>query len=404
MKTLTTWLLLALTVGFLSIGQAQDTYTFALNSADPLITTYRGPCYVHRAEVYHREELVLLLPGKGYQPTFYDQFIIQAGKLGYHGLALKYVDDVALDIQVPCGSSALNNCFVDARMENITGNDVSPVVAINRTNSIEHRLIESLFYLNEVFPGNGWDKFWSGDSTILWEKIRIVGHEEGAGYAATIGKTHNLARVVLMGWSDWDNNNNALPAWLGDNSATPAANWYGFAHTQDEVMPFSRQEASWNALGFGTFGAVTSVDATAHPYNNSHMLSTSITPALSNTAFNDVVLVSSYVPLVNNELVLLDAWSYLIDGSNKVNIAEEWNLLPLSLAPNPANTEVQISGDFAQGAQVRVFSTDGKLQQAEVSSRSVDQLSLNISSLSPGIYLVELISGQQRGSARLMVK
>ena len=403
MKTLNASLL-TLLISFSFTTMAQDTYSFALNLADPKITDYKGPCYAHLEEVYHRDELVLLLPGKGYQPTFYDQFIIQAGKLGYHGLALKYVDDAALEIQGPCGSNPLSNCFVDARTEYITGSDVSPVVAVNRTNSIEHRLIKSLQYLNKVFPGNGWNKFWSGDSTILWEKIRLVGHEEGAGYAATIAQSHSLARVVLMGWADWDNNANAVPGWLGNNSATPAADWYGFAHTQDEVMPFSRQQSTWAALGFDTFGAVVNVDAAAHPYNNSHMLSTSLTPALGSNAFNDAVIVSSYVPSSNNEPVLLTAWSYLLDGSTKVNITDEADLLPLSLYPNPASNEVQISGDFGQESQIRVFSIDGKRQQVGLLSESATALTVDISQLSPGLYLVELRSGRQRGTARLVVK
>ncbi len=403
MKTLTASLL-TLLISLSLTTTAQDTYSFALNLADPRITDYKGPCYAHREDGYHRDELVLLLPGKGYQPTFYDQFIIQAGKLGYHGLALKYVDDAALEVQGPCGSSPLSNCFVDARTENITGNDVSPVVAINRINSIEHRLIESLQYLDKVFPGNGWNKFWSGDSTILWEKIRLVGHEEGAGYAATIAKSHSLARVVLMSWADWDNNANAIPGWLGDNSATPAADWYGFAHTQDELMPFSRQQSTWAALGFDTFGAVVNVDAAAHPYSNSHILSTSLVPALGGSAFNDAVIVSSFVPVSNNEPVLLTAWSYLIDGSTKVNLTDEAAFLPLTLIPNPASKAVQISGDFGPDSQIRVFSMDGKLRQVVSFSASATLLTVDISLLSPGLYVVELCSGKQRGTARLVVK
>lgn len=385
-------------------AKTQNTFDFALNLADPNITTYRGPCFAHYEEVFHRDELVLFLPGKGYQPTFYSDFIVQAARLGYHGLALKYVDDPGLEIQTPCGSSANPDCFENARVEGITGEDVSPVVAINRINSIEHRLIEAVQYLDEIFPGNGWNEFWSGDSTILWNKIRIVGHEEGAGYAAAIGKKEAVARVVLMGWTDWDANAASVPAWLSATSATPAANWYGFSHVQDEVFPFSRQEATWTALGLDTFGATVDADATAHPYNNVHMLSTDVTPAFQNNAFNDAVIVSSFVPVINGAPVFLDVWSYLIDGSTSVSIGDEIDRLMLSSFPNPATDNLTVNGEFPGEVQLSVVSIFGQKPEVSWSKSDAQTLQLEVGHLAPGNYFLAIQAGGKTGTQRFVVQ
>lgn len=385
-------------------GKTQNTFQFALNLADPSITTYKGPCYVHLEESPRKDELVLFLPGKGYQATFYSDFVVQAGKQGYHALALKYVDDVELEIQVPCGSSADTDCFENARLEGITGEDLSPIVGINRTNSIENRLIKAVQYLNQTFPGNGWDNFWTGDSTIQWDKIRVVGHEEGAGYAAAIGKKEAVARVVLMGWNDWDANTASVPAWLSSTSATPAANWYGFSHLQDESFLFSRQEASWTALGMNTFGATTNVDATAHPYNNSHMLSTDVVPAFQNNAFNDAVIVSSFVPVVNGNPVFSDVWSYLIDGNISLSVGDKLNRLALSSYPNPVTDILTVSGEFPGAVQLSVFSIIGQQQPVSWSKSDIQTLQLEVGHLIPGNYFLKIQSGDNIGTQRFVVQ
>lgn len=385
-------------------GKTQNTFEFALNLADPNITTYKGPCYVHLEESPRKNELVLFLPGKGYQATFYSGFVIQAGKQGYHALALKYVEDPGLDIQVPCGSSADNDCFENARLEGITGEDVSPIVGVNRTNSIENRLIKAIQYLNQTFPGNGWDNFWTGDSTIQWDKIRVVGHEEGAGYAAAIGKKEAVARVVLMGWNDWDANTASVPAWLSNTSATPAANWYGFSHLQDESFLFSRQEATWTALGMDAFGATVNVDATAHPYSNSHMLSTDVTPAFQNNAFNDAVVVSSFVPVVNGNPIFADVWSYLLDGSSSVSIGNEVNRLTLSSYPNPVTDILTVKGEFPGTVQLSVFSIVGQQLTVSWSKTDAQTLQLEVGQLVPGNYFLKIQAGGKTGTQRFVVQ
>ena len=380
----------------------QNTFTFALNLADPNIQDYKGPCYAHLEDGFKRDQLVLLLPGKGYQPTFYDQIMIQAGKLGYHSLALKYVDDAPLDIQMPCGGNG-SSCFVDAREEGITGNDVSPFVSINRTNSIEHRLIEAVQYLNDVFPGNGWDKFWTGDSTISWDKIRIIGHDEGAGYAAAIAKRERLARVVLMGWADWDDNASAVPAWLSTPGITDAANWYGFAHVQDEVAAFARQEASWDSLGMKAFGNVVDVDAQAFPFNNSHILSTDVMPNLQNNAYNDAVVVSSFVPQNNGEPVFLEVWSYLIDGSTKVSVDDQFGELSVKIYPNPATSVLYVEGEFGQNVSVTLYNQLGQAVEASITI-SADQIEIQPVTPATGMYLLKVVSDSKSVTRQIMFR
>lgn len=379
---------------------AQDEFTFALNLADPAITEYRGPCYAHLESGFRTGELVLLLPGRGYQPNFYDQFVIQAARLGHHGLALKYVDDPAYEVQTACASSSNPDCFFEYREEMITGSDLSSDVAVDRVNSIEHRLIVALQYLDQTFPGNGWDQFWTSDSTIAWNRIRLVGHEEGAGYAATVAKLHQLPRVVTMGWGDWDEGNNAAPAWLSQAGMTPSDRWYAFSHQRDEVVDFTRQEANWDSLGLSAFGATVDVDGSAHPYNDSHQLTTDVLPNLNQTAFNDAVVVSSFVPPDVNGPVFLDVWSYLIDGSTRVSIEAAWKALGLRLYPQPATEWLQLEGITSQ-ARLRMYTLQGQRLALNWSPGSTR---IDISALPPGYYLLEVTQAGQIARRKLLVQ
>ncbi len=371
--------------------RAQNSFTFALNLADSRITDFRGPCYVHREPIYHHQELVLFLPGKNYQPNFYADFIVQAGKLGYHAIALKYVDNEPLEIQAACGASADPDCFVNARLEGLTGEDLSSQVNISRINSIEHRLIVALKYLNQTFPGNGWNKFWTGDSTLSWSQFRVIGHEEGAGYAAAIGKEYEVARVVMMGWADWNTNSNSAAAWLATAKATPGSRWYGFAHEQDERVALERQTATWEALGLNTFGAVQNVLSVAHPYSNSHRLVTNATPAQSPGAFNDAVVVSAFTPRTGGEPSFLDAWSYLISGSTKVSVEDGFGALSLKTYPNPATDILQVEGQWRMvPANVKIIGMDGRSWQLPFQTVGPDRITLSVADLPSGVYLLQL--------------
>jgi hypothetical protein len=59
---------------------------------------------------------------------------------------------------------------------------------------------------------------------------------------------------------------------------TPGERCFGFCHTLDAL---NTKVAFWNALGMGAFGSVVDVAGAVPPFGGTHMLSTSVAPAIA---------------------------------------------------------------------------------------------------------------------------
>ncbi|MBM4361338.1 MAG: hypothetical protein FJ104_01565 [Deltaproteobacteria bacterium] len=233
-------------------------------------------------------KLFVFLPGTGGPPFGYVRILKNAAMGGYDAVGLAYVNDVAVNSLC---RPAEPTCHAEVREEVITGADLSPLVAVERVDSIEHRLVALLRHL-------GLERYLDGDAP-RWESIAFAGHSQGGGHAAFLGKRHLVHRVVLFAATE------AAP-WTRAPGETPPLRHYGFMHTEDPL--FAGFAPSWENLAIP--GALTSVDGASAPFGGSQRLTTSL-PATDGKPHNTPVVDPS-TPMDGDEPVYRDVWAYLV--------------------------------------------------------------------------------------------
>lgn len=229
--------------------------------------------------------LFVHLPGTGGKPPSTLLILRQAGSQGVHAVGLAYPNLPTVDSL--CSASSDIDCYAKVRLEIIDGTDRTPLVAINRTNSIENRLVAVLAALAAQFPAEGWGQFLAAGAP-RWDRIAISGHSQGGGHAAMMARDRTMARVCMFGSpKDTSSFFNAPAAWQSDPHVTPADRYYGFNHQQDSQAITLR---NWAALGLGALGAPVSVDGAAPPYGGSHQLTTNAVPSSAGEYHGSVVV------------------------------------------------------------------------------------------------------------------
>jgi hypothetical protein len=262
-----------------------------------------------------KNRLFVMLPGTGAVPRFY-RFILRTGApRGYHALGLTYPNDVA--IGTLCDGSTVADCSGLARNEVVTGEDTSPLVSVNRANSIAGRLVALLTYLSATYPNEGWGQYLTNGQPN-WSVITVGGHSQGSGHAAYLAKLFALDRTVMFsGPSDVGIAAGSTPPWLSRANVTPASRQYGFTHTGDTLVPLALATRNWGLIGLEASGAPVSVDTVASPFANSRQLTTSAAPNPATPASVDSATHASPVVDVATPLsaagtpVYQPVWSYL---------------------------------------------------------------------------------------------
>ncbi len=252
------------------------THAVAPNLTDPAISTYLDAHVALAPDpaIPAKGRLFVFLPGTGGQPA-HVQLIEQTGSAqGYHAIGLMYPNTPSVGSL--CDASTDPNAHWDVRREIITGQDLSPLLAVNASECIEHRLSALLTYLNSAYPTEHWGQYLSGGQAD-WTKIVIAGHSQGGGHAGVIAKLHPVVRAVCFSSpADWRNDVNLPASWYAAAGATPTSLFYGFSHVQDELVTWPLVTANWAALGLDAYGAMVSVDAATAPYSGSHRLSSNL--------------------------------------------------------------------------------------------------------------------------------
>jgi hypothetical protein len=239
-------------LGFAAGARAADpvTYTIAPNVPDPAIidtTPTRGNHLIWLAPEERRVgKLLVFLPSGGANnvPTEFTEFGSQGARLGYHTIILAYRNEApiaALPTATPpgCGPAVLPtpsspNCARNARLEILDGRDESPIVEVDRANSIENRLNKLLVYLAATHPDEeGWSQFvdnGGAEPQPRWSETVIAGASLGAGQAALIAAQHSVHRASLLhGWVD------AQHGWV-TLGATPSNRYSTLIHARDNFF------------------------------------------------------------------------------------------------------------------------------------------------------------------------
>lgn len=286
-------------------------FTVKPSVTDAAISDANGSHIVYLPSAQKREKLFVFMPGTDGMPKHTTYINQTAASVRYHAIDLAYTNNISA--REGCARILNPDCQEDMRMEIITGTDTSPIVEVNRSNSIENRLIKLLEYLIRTRPAQeGWGLFLS-NGNVNWGMVVAAGHSQGGGHAAMLGKTRLLDRVVMFAATE-------PAAWTKDPFVTPVERFYGFMHTKD-LLAYPESVTSWKNIGLP--GTETSVDGKMSPFNNSHQLVTSSTrkECQGDDAHGCVVtdlktpLNAKGVPLFQN------VWRYLIVSDISVPIS-----------------------------------------------------------------------------------
>jgi len=258
------------------------------SATDSAIKTFDNPhwLYVNRDIVVEhkaglaqdRRELYLFIPGthkkgdpRGSKGP--SAFCDLAADLGYHVIVLAYPDETPASV---CRNDSDRNAFEEFRMAIIQGGR-SKHITVERSESIENRLIKLLQRLEKTRPRENWGQFLNEDGTIKWQSIAVGGQSQGGGHAALIAIKHRVARVICTGApKDYNQLQDVPAAFYSNESATPKGRFFAFNHRQDYTGDTSPEQLLKNleALGLDAFGPPADVDSEAFPYHRARILMT----------------------------------------------------------------------------------------------------------------------------------
>jgi len=172
--------------------------------------------------------LVLFMPGTHGRPGNRHELPLMnlIVAQGYRLAWISFDNDISVSKVCPHAPDA--DCSAKFRRMRVDGTGPAPVDN-PPAESVVSRLTHLLQALARAHPGEGWDGYLAGGMPD-WKRIVVSGHSTGAGMAAYIAKTREVARVVLFS-SPWDDVHppgqpSRTAPWLSMPGATPVDRWY----------------------------------------------------------------------------------------------------------------------------------------------------------------------------------
>lgn len=237
----------------------------------------------------------VFLPCTGGVPQNYHLILTQAALAGYHAIGLSYPN--AQTVGGLCAAQAVA-CYGATRLRILTGESVSGVVDVGRSNSIENRLVKLLWFMQMTEPAGNWSQFLSSDSTIAWRLVSVSGHSQGGGHALFIAQRYLMFRGSTYASAGDHLSSSATPApWVIQAHATPTSTLAGFISMADALVFPSRSLATWSSIGMS--GSTVDVDVTSAPFGTSQRFVTSAVPVNPSVAIgpnHNVVVVDANTP------------------------------------------------------------------------------------------------------------
>jgi hypothetical protein len=300
-----------------------DVTSFSIISSatDPAIKTFDSPnwIYVNRNIVVERKpelppdrrELLLWLPGTGGKGDRQAAFCNLAADLGYHAITLVYPNKIPAAI---CRDDSDPNAFENFRMAIIQGGRTKHI-SVEKSESIENRLVKLLLFLKVKRPEENWGQFLNDDGTIKWEAVAVGGQSQGGGHAALVAIKHRIARVICAASpKDYSKKLDAPAAWYGDESATPKVCFFTFNHRQDPQACTPQQLLeNLKALGLDACGPPIDVATVDFPYHHTRILTTSY-PEANTPSENSIegLIVHGSVVADTNADHWKQVWTYML--------------------------------------------------------------------------------------------
>lgn len=172
--------------------------------------------------------LLVSFGGTNSIPSDFSAFNSLAADLGYDVLAIDYDNSI---ITTTCKESADPKCFDHFRQEIVTGKSVSSLIEVNTINSLEKRIEHLLKHL-QTKDVKRWGAYLK-NGKVQWQKIVAVGHSQGSGHAAYLGKIHVLQGVILLAGPQDRFANGQKVGWLKLPSQTRPDRYFAFLHRED---------------------------------------------------------------------------------------------------------------------------------------------------------------------------
>lgn len=316
--------------------------------------------YVVVAPGERRGVLWVHLVGSGGEPTNATNIARVAATEGYHALGLAYMNEPSVGdrcTDLVTGMARPTACEGLVRTEILTGADSTPWVAIDRPNSIEHRLERLLVALHAEDPTRGWDAFYTEADGLQWARIAFSGFSQGGGMAGIISRDHAVARAVFFSkgagseasigaacadsstcpsgrccpegeeecegdppgggrcidlapveWSRTGGNGQGTAA----DRATPGARLYGIYHREETAALYSPQV--FELWGMGTAGTAIDADV-GPPFGDAHVLNSGLAPCAGGS-FHQSMGNNAVQPKQGgcggNVPAMIDAWRHMM--------------------------------------------------------------------------------------------
>lgn len=368
------------------------------SDTDPLIATFNTDSNYVYININKTQKNILLvhLPGSFGEPKRATLFGTLAADLGFHSIGLMYPN--APTVGSFCTNSSNANCFEDVRREIIEGVDYSSQINIGYNESILNRTQKLLAYLKNNFPTENWGQYLDESGKIIFNKVIFSGHSQGGGHAALIAKYYPLKRAICFSSpKDWRNATDAPPLWLSSgNWQTPASSIYAFNHVLDEHT--NHQLEIWDSLGLNQFGKPVNVDSNSSPYNNTRQLTTAF--AVPSGDDHASTIQDNKTPKMDGKPAFEPVWTYMLTDNMATNIISDFfdSKADLQIYPNPANSEITIVFENKNIFTVNIYDSMGK--QLITKKAEDDRITLEISSLSSGLYFIEAISPHRKCTAK----
>lgn len=256
-----------------------------------------------------RGDLLIFLGGTMSRTTGTTIFSEFTANRGFHVINLAYPNLTPVRV---CSDEIDEDCALKYRKEIFEGIEGSDFVSVDANNSIENRIQKLLLYLVEIDPQGKWEQYLNINQ-IVWNKILIAGHSQGAGHAAFIGKQKNVKRALMFaGPNDFSDFYNAPSNWLASNSQTPLENKFVFLHLRDEAAGFETQEQCLIDMGFSS---LFNVDNSSSPYLMNNALFTDAEPdnqGAFGAPFHGSVVNDRFTPFANGQPLHSEVWEHML--------------------------------------------------------------------------------------------
>jgi Secretion system C-terminal sorting domain len=375
-----------------SSAQSCSEDSLIIFSVNPTVTDSNIPLDFGKHYTFYNPDcnpqgtLLLHLVGTGGNPSSSQIYPTIAANNGFHVLSLKYNNDTS--VQLACNNSPDVDCHYKLRKEIIEGIDYSPIYVVDSVNSIYHRLIKLLQYMDTNNPSQNWNQFYTVDS-VHWNSVILSGHSQGGGHAPVIAISKPVKRVLMFAApNDYSASFTQYAPWTNMAHVTPDSAYFSFNNLYDGVGDYDWQYQEAVNLGESTFGDSTLVDGNSCTYNNSHNLYTIID---SNFLANHGMVISDQHINFDGQgdPVFKSVWLYMLGipcTKLKIN-ANDW--FDFEIFPNPSSKLITIKTvDAPSGFEVEVLNAFG--QTVISKSSGSDKMNIDISELPAGLYFLKI--------------